>query len=373
MRPDAVIVGAGIVGAACAEALAREGLRVLVLEAAFPAGGATAAAMGHVVVMDDGPAQLALTRRSRELWTALAPEMPPACEDEPRGTLWVAADGEELARVAPRAAAYRAAGVEAELLDARALAEAEPCLRPGLAGGMLVPGDRVLYPPGAAAWLLGRATARGAQVRTGAGAQVLELGPRRARTAGGWIEAGAVVLAAGLASARLLPALPLRPRRGQLVVTDRAPGFARHQLVELGYLKSAHGGSAESVAMNLQPRATGQLLVGSSREFVGEDASLNAPLRARMIARALQYVPGLARLPALRTWCGFRPCTPDNLPLVGRWEPVEGLLVAAGHEGLGITTAPGTAELVADLLAGRRGALDPAPYAPGRPMGGAHA
>lgn len=371
MRPDVAIVGAGIVGAACADALAREGLKVLVLEAAFPAGGATAAAMGHLVAMDDSPAQLALTRRSRDLWTALAPELPRACEDDPCGTLWVAADEEELRLVAPRAAAYRAAGVEAELLDARALAAAEPCLRPGLAGGMRVPGDRVLYPPGAARWLLARAAARGAQVRLGSG--VAELGPRRLRTRDGWLEAGAVVLAAGIASPLLVPALPLKPRKGHLVITDRAPGFARHQLIELGYLKSAHGGGAESVAFNLQPRATGQLLVGSSREFVGLDGAINTPLRARMVARAIEYAPGLARLSALRTWTGFRPCTPDNLPLIGRWEPVEGLYVAAGHEGLGITTATGTGELIADLLLGRRGALDPAPYAPGRSAQVAHA
>jgi glycine/D-amino acid oxidase-like deaminating enzyme len=234
---------------------------------------------------------------------------------------------------------------------------------------MRVPGDRVLYPPGAARFLLERARARGAEVR--AGIEALEVAPRRVGTRDGWLDAGTVVVAAGLESVRLVPGLPIRPRKGHLVVTDRAPGFARHQLVELGYLRSAHGAGAESVAFNLQPRRTGQLLLGSSREFVGLDASLNAPLRARMIARALEYLPGLARIPALRTWTGFRPATPDNLPLVGRLD--EGLLVAAGHEGLGITTATGTAEIVADLLLGRRGVLDPAPFAPGRASGTAHA
>ncbi|MFO0580871.1 MAG: FAD-dependent oxidoreductase [Anaeromyxobacter sp.] len=370
MSPDAIIVGAGIVGAACADALARAGLRVLVLEAGFPAGGTTAAAMGHVVVMDDGPAQLALTRRSRDLWAALAPELPPGAEDAACGTLWVAYDDEELRLVAPRAEAYRAAGVTAELLDARGLSEAEPSLRPGLAGGMLVPGDRVLYPPAAARFLLARAAALGAEVRSGV--EVQGLGPRRVRTPAGWIDAGAVVLATGLAAARLVPDLPLRPRKGHLVVTGRVPGMVRHQLVELGYLKSAHGGGAESVAFNVQPRATGQLLVGSSREFVGLDASLNAALRARMLRRAMDFLPGLAGVPALRTWCGFRPCTPDNLPLVGWYPAIDGLLVAAGHEGLGITTAPGTGELVAELVLGRPPTLDAAAYSPVRASLRAH-
>jgi glycine/D-amino acid oxidase-like deaminating enzyme len=235
---------------------------------------------------------------------------------------------------------------------------------------MRVPGDRVLYPPAAARWLLGRAVGRGAELRQGSA--VLELLPRRVRTAAGTLEAGAVVLAAGLGSAGLVPGLPLQPRRGHLLVTDRAPGFARHQLVELGYLRSAHGPSAESVAFNLQPRATGQLLLGSSRELGVTDVAPNPRLRDRMIRRALEFVPGLARLPVVRGWTGLRPATPDNLPYLGAWEPLEGLVLATGHEGLGITTAPGSAELVADLLAGRRGALDPVPYSPMRNGVAAH-
>jgi glycine/D-amino acid oxidase-like deaminating enzyme len=150
------------------------------------------------------------------------------------------------------------------------------------------------------------------------------------------------------------------------VITERYPGFLRHQVVELGYLKSAHTLTRESVAMNVQPRRTGQLLVGSSRELVGWDASLNRPLLARMLRRASEFLPGLPRLQALRSWVGFRPATPDKLPLVGRWD--DGLWIAAGHEGLGVTTAPGTARLLADLVLGRTPGIDPAPFDPRRPL-----
>jgi glycine/D-amino acid oxidase-like deaminating enzyme len=138
--------------------------------------------------------------------------------------------------------------------------------------------------------------------------------------------------------------------------------------VELGYLASAHGPTkaSASVAFNLQPRATGQMLLGSSREFAGFDATINRTLRARMIRRALEFMPALAGLSAIRTWTGFRPATPDNLPLIGRWPRTPGLLVAAGHEGLGVTTALGTARLAADAILGRPSAIDPSPYAPDR-------
>lgn len=366
--PDALVVGAGIVGAACAWALAREGLKVVVLESRFAGGGTTAAAMGHIVVMDDSEAQFALTAASRRLWEEVAEALPEDVEDEACGTLWVAADEEEMRLVARKEAAYRAHGVAAQVLDARQLAAEEPNLREGLAGGLLVPHDRVLYPPNAARWLLAQAKARGAELREGW--PVASLAPRRAVGPNGNLEAGVVVNAAGAEAARLTPGLPIEPRKGHLVITDRcASPFCRHQLVELGYLKSAHTMGKESVAFNVQPRKTGQLLIGSSRELVGWDASVNRALCGQMLRRAIEFLPGLARLSALRTWVGFRPATPDKLPLIGPWE--DGLLVAAGHEGLGITTALATGALVRDLVLGRAPQIDPAPYAPTRKI--AHA
>ncbi len=83
-----------------------------------------------------------------------------------------------------------------------------------------------------------------------------------------------------------------------------------------------------------------------------------------MLERATSFLPGLRSMDVLRTWTGFRPATPDKLPLIGEWE--KGLLVAAGHEGLGVTTSLGTGRLVADLALGRPPAIDPAPYHPRR-------
>ncbi len=174
--PDVIVVGAGIVGAACARELARDGLRVLVLDEGFAGGGSTAAGMGHIVVMDDSPAQLALTSYSRELLTEIARELPRACELDWCGTLWLADDETQIAAMREKARMYAAAGVATELMDERALAEAEPMLRPGLPGALRVVGDAVLYAPALARWLLAGAVERGARVRTGARVQRLEPG-----------------------------------------------------------------------------------------------------------------------------------------------------------------------------------------------------
>jgi D-hydroxyproline dehydrogenase subunit beta len=357
MSQRVLVVGAGVVGAAIADRLQASGCCVTLFEADLPAGGSTAAAMGHLVVLDDSPEQLAFTARGVALWRQ--EDLPRSCEREDCGTLWVASDAEELEEARAKAARYAALGLVTEVVDAGTLPRLEPALRAGLTGGLRVPGDQVLYPVGAARFLLARALERGA-VLCRERVQTLEPGGLRTET--GRVQADAVVLAAGLGVTALLPELPILPRKGHLAITGRVPGLIHHQLVELGYLKSAHGRDAASVAFNVQPRATGQLLIGSSREFTGQDASPNRELLGRMLHKARSFLPSLGQVPVLRTWTGFRPCGPGNLPVISPWPGRSGLLVAAGHEGLGITTALVTAELLAHHLLGTPTHLDPTPF-----------
>src|SRR5262249_5855219 len=362
---DAVVIGAGIVGAACASELANEGLRTALVEASMTAGGTTAAGMGHLVVMDDSEAQFALTKYSLELWNELAPELPPAVEFDPCGTIWVAADDEELAAARKKKELYDAGGVKSQIIDGQTIEEAEPHLRKGLAGGLVVEGDSVVYPPCAASYLVDRAVRAGASLNKGIAA--VEITRRGVRLAdGSLIESGLVVNAAGMFAPALTPELPVRRRKGHLVITDRYPGWARHQLVELGYLKSAHSQTSDSVAFNVQPRVTGQLLIGSSRQFGVEDPGVETEILSRMIKRACDYLPGLEILSAIRAWTGFRQAQLDNLPFIGPWPGHESLYIAAGHEGLGITTALGTARILVDQVLGRQSKIPVAPYLPAR-------
>jgi glycine/D-amino acid oxidase-like deaminating enzyme len=364
---DVAVIGAGVVGAAIADALTREGCSVAVVESQFAGAGSTGAAMGHLAVMDDSPAQLRLCHHSRTRWATMLDDLPAAVETDQCGTLWLAADDAELTVAEAKVARFRREGVSAELLDAAALAEAEPALRRGLAGALRVPDDLVCYPPAIARALLERAISRGATLHQPQRAIAIEAG--RIRSAyGETISAGVVVVAAGAHSAGLLPGLPVMPRKGHLCITDRVPIRINHQLVELGYLDTAHTLGGASVAFNVQPRRTGQLLVGSSRELVGFDPAINRPLLARMLHRAAEYVPALRSAPMSRTWVGFRPATVDALPLIGRWPAMERVWVATGHEGLGITMAPGSADLVVAGILGRQPPLDPAPYRPDRDL-----
>lgn len=361
---DVVVVGAGIVGAACARECAERGLKTAVVDAGVVGGGATAAGMGHIVAMDDSPAQLALTGYSQRLWRELAPRLPSDAEFDPCGTLWLASDDEELGEVQRKHSVYAAAGIAAQILSAEALAKHEPHLRP-MAGALLVPGDAVVYPPCAAGYLMREALRLGATLL--AAGRVVSAGSGHVRLEDGReLRAPRIVNACGADAARLLPGLPIRKRRGHLVITDRYPGFLRHQLVELGYLKSAHSVSTDSVAFNVQPRRTGQLLIGSSREYGAEHAGVNHALLRSMIARTQSYLPEIRDLQAIRVWTGFRAATPDKLPLIGPWLADETMFLATGHEGLGITTSLATAKLLASTMLGDTAAIDPAPYLPSR-------
>jgi glycine/D-amino acid oxidase-like deaminating enzyme len=358
---DVAIAGGGIVGAACAASCAAAGLSVAVAEPGPIGGGATAAGMGHVVVMDDSPAQIALTLYSRTLWIESIPELPADAEYLPCGTIWVAADDEEMAEVHRKNRVYDGIGVRTEVLDARQLAEAEPHLRSGLAGGLLVQDDSTVYPPCAARYLIEKSRAdvvrQPAIAIRGGGIQLRD---------GSTISAGITVNATGAWAPELTPGIEVRKRKGHLAITDRYPGFVTHVLVELGYLKSAHSTTADSVAFNAQPRRTGQVLLGSSRQFGSEGREIESPMLARMLRRCEEYMPELAGLTAIRTWTGFRAATPDKLPLIGPCPGDPRLYLATGHEGLGITTSLATGRLIADSILGRTPPIPIEPYLPGR-------
>jgi glycine/D-amino acid oxidase-like deaminating enzyme len=362
---DAAIVGAGIVGAACADEFVRRGMRIAVVDRDGIASGATGAAMGHIVVMDDSAAQFALTRYSQQLWQRLRGELPDDVEYEERGTIWLAADEEEMTEVRRKHEYYANQYVPTEVLDEKSLQRLEPNLRDGLAGGLLVPQDIVLSPPCAARFLMERAQKAGAELHFGA--SVARSGEGRVQLADGTeIPAEIIVNAAGVGAPELTPGLEIKKRKGHLAITDRYPGFLHHQLVELGYLKSAHSVSSDSVAFNVQPRRNGQVLIGSSRQYGSDDTEVETAILSRMLQRAHEYMPGLSAMAQQRSWAGLRAATPDKLPLIGAWPGDKSLFIASGHEGLGITTSLATARILADQITGTKSEIPIEPYWPSR-------
>lgn len=370
---DAVVVGAGLVGAACALYAGRAGLDVIVVDRGPVAGGTTGAGEGNLLVSDKEPGpELDLALLSGRLWTELAREFGKAVEYEAKGGVVVASSSGGLAALERFAEGQRAAGVMAERVEGDALYDLEPHLAPGLPGAVHYPQDAQVMPALAAAHLL---RASGARLLTGH----TVTGVRRApdgtvcgvRTDRGDIHAPAVVNAAGtwggevaaLAGVRL----PLLPRRGFVLVTEPLPRKVRHKVYAADYVADV---ASDSAALQTSPvvegTAAGPILIGASRERVGFDRTFSLPVVRALAAGATRLFPFLERVRAMRSYLGFRPYLPDHLPAVGPDPRVRGLYHACGHEGAGIGLATGTGHLIAQALTARTPDLDLTPFRPDR-------
>ncbi|MGW6572915.1 NAD(P)/FAD-dependent oxidoreductase [Streptomyces sp. NPDC054945] len=376
---DAVIIGAGVVGAACAYYAARAGLAVAVVDRGPVAGGTTGAGEGNLLVSDKeaGP-ELDLALLSTHLWTELAAVLPGEIEYEPKGGLVVAPDATTVKALRHFAEGQRAAGVEAVEVAADALHDLEPHLAPGLAGGFHYPQDAQVQPAQAAARLLAAAAASGARVHLGE--EVTEVlldrgGVRGVRTPHRELLAPAVVNAAGTWGGRIATlagvTLPVLPRRGFVLVTEPLPRVVRHKVYAADYIADVASGSAalQSSAV-VEGTPSGPVLIGATRERVGFDRTLSTEALRRLAGQAAALFPVLADVRVMRAYHGFRPYLPDHLPAIGPDPRRPGLLHACGHEGAGIGLAPATGALIAAALTGAEPPLPTHPFRPDRFEGG---
>ncbi|MFD9003380.1 NAD(P)/FAD-dependent oxidoreductase [Streptomyces sp. NPDC059582] len=370
---DVVVVGAGMVGAACALYASRAGLDVALVDRGPVAGGTTGAGEGNLLVSDKEPGpELELALLSARLWTELADTLGAAIEYEPKGGLVVASEPDGLAALETFAAGQRSAGVTASGIAADGLRSLEPHLAPGLAGGVLYPQDAQVMPALAAAHLV---RASGARLETGRTVTGVLRGPggavRGVRTDRGEIHAPAVVNAAGTWGGEVAAlagvGLPVLPRRGHVLVTEPLPRMVRHKVYAADYVADV---ASDSAALMTSPvvegTAAGPVLIGASRERVGFDRTLSLPAVRALAAGATLLFPFLERVRVIRAYLGFRPYLPDHLPAIGPDPRAPGLFHACGHEGAGIGLATGTGQLIAQVLTEGEPDLDLAAFRPDR-------
>ncbi|MEU6143572.1 FAD-binding oxidoreductase [Streptomyces sp. NPDC047081] len=370
---DVVVVGAGMVGAACALYAARAGLDVVVVDRGPVAGGTTGAGEGNLLVSDKEPGpELDLALLSGRLWEQLAQEFGQFIEYEAKGGVVVATSPGSLTTLEDLAAEQRAAGVVAEPVAGDALYTLEPHLAPGLPGGVHYPQDSQVMPALAAAHLL---RASGARLFTGRTVTAVLRTPegtvRGVRTGQGDIHAPALVNAAGTWGGDLAAlagaTLPVLPRRGYVLVTEPLPRLVRHKVYAADYVADV---ASDSAALQTSPvvegTAAGPVLIGASRERVGFDRSFSLPALRALAAGATRLFPFLADVHAIRSYVGFRPYMPDHLPAIGPDPRVPGLYHACGHEGAGIGLSTGTGHLLAQVLAAKAPDLDLTPFRPDR-------
>jgi glycine/D-amino acid oxidase-like deaminating enzyme len=383
-QADVVVVGAGVVGAACAEALSAEGARVLVLDRGAPAGGTTAAGEGNVLVSDKEPGpELELAKLSRQRWpellATLCDELGPGlahAEWEAKGGLVVATTADAVEPLTNFARAQRDAGVRAEWIGLAEAGELEPHLTKDITAAVHYPDDAQLQPVLAATTLLAAVRGRGGEVRSGVTALSVTTTVTGAlggvRTDSGTIACGAVVNACGPWSGEFSACagapIAVLPRRGIVLVTAPLPHTVAHKVYDADYVGAVTSDDVDlQTSTVVESTRAGTVLIGSSRQRVGFDETVRIEVLRELARKSVNLFPVLARVPVMRAYGGFRPYAPDHLPVIGEDPRLPGLWHATGHEGAGIGLAAGTGSLLADLYTGRRPAIDPFPFRVDRP------
>src|SRR4051812_24612756 len=366
-----VVVGAGIVGAATAHALAARGVDVDLLDAGELSGGTTRLGEGNVLCSDkDAGPQLDLAVVGVGAFADIERRYGELARIRRKGALVVHRDAAGLAAEPARLERLAAAGVRCAWLEPEQARALEPGLAPDLLGASYFPDDLQSDARAIARGMALEPRAAGARIRTHTSVKMILPG-EGVRLADETLRADAVVLAAGPWSAELARGagleLPLEPRKGQLVRLDPGAVTVRHKVFDGGYLAAVAAPAAElQLSTVLETTWRGDVLVGSSRERRGFDTSPDPAVTQALLERAARLIPGVAQLTPADAWAGLRPWLPDGLPALGPSRAVPGLWVATGHEGAGVGLGPISGELVATALCGERPALGLAPFDPDR-------
>ena len=359
---DAVVVGAGVIGLACAWRIAQRGLTVCAVERDEPGAGASGVAAGMLAPVTEAEfgarPLLALNLAGAERWPSFAAELHGASRGVDvgytrRGALVVAADRDDAEELRRLHDFQRSLGLEVEWLGSRAARVLEPALSPRIAGAIHAPHEAQADPRA-----LTRALARtGVEVATGV--EVTEVTGDRVRTTAGDLSSPNVVVAAGCWSHDLGP-VPVRPVKGQILRLRRATG---------------HPPLAERLIRTprcyVVDRPIGEVIIGATVEDRGFDASVTADGVYRLLEAAYEVLPDAAELEWVEAAARLRPGTPDNEPIIGRDE--NGIVWATGHYRNGILLAPVTADAIAAIVAGDEPPEVVANFQPTRRFAGSHA
>jgi glycine/D-amino acid oxidase-like deaminating enzyme len=372
-NPDAIVIGAGIVGASVALSLTNSGLKVLVIDRGAVSSGTTGAGEGNILVSDKDPGpELTLALRSRDLWFEMQNDVGDSFELEAKGGVVVARNDEgPLMELAHEQSLN---GVSVQKLDHSSLHELEPYLDQRYQSGVFYPQDAQCQPMLAAAHVIRAVVTRGGAFISQA--RVTKINVREGRVVGiettqGNFSAPVIVNATGTWAGELAKMagshLPIAPRKGFILVTEPTKKYVFHKVYDSDYVANVASSDAElQTSTVVEGTRAGTILIGASRERVGFDGSMNYEILRRLAAQATSLFPVLRDVQLLRAYRGFRPYAPDHLPVIGEDATVKGLWHSAGHEGAGIGLAPGSAALITDAILQRPSFMDSSPFSPAR-------
>jgi glycine oxidase len=363
---DVVIVGGGIIGGAIAFDLARRNLRVAVLDRQELMHEASWAAAGMLSPAPDSIAAIPMVPLGRAS-LAMYPKFIGAVENafgghtgfRTGGAIEIICDGDAERELTSLAALHHGLGLACEPLPLEEARNMEPSLGSTARAAAFLPDECSIEPRALTAAVLAAAASAGAALCPGVAVTSLALDGKKCTGvktfSGEFFRAAHVVLAAGCWSSQIseaAPYAPTEPVRGQLAALRQSGAPIRHVLrSERGYLVPRGVESPQTV------------VVGSTTEKAGYEKRVTAGGIEKILMTAHELAPALMNAEIVETWCGLRPGSPDQLPILGPVD-IEGLVFATGHYRNGILLAPITAKLIGEWIADRRTSLDWKAFSP---------
>lgn len=375
LESDVAVIGGGVIGASIAYYLSKENRKVVLLEKDQLACEASGACDGFITLQTKRPGiQLDLAIKSRKMFGGLTEELGRSIEYRKSGSMIVIEEESQLDLMEKFVDSQRQAGLDVNIVDNKEARRLEPALSEHIAGASYCPSDGLVNPMLLTIAFALAAEKHGAKICTGTEVSSIKVEGgkiRSLRTNLSEVKTNVVVNAAGIyasfVGAMVGINIPIKPRRGQLVVTQPSPLFIRSGLNDARYLLTklwpdqVRGSEDEldklSGGLAVEQTESGNVLIGSTREFVGYDKGVTIEGITAMIRRSTRIIPRLRQLFAIRAFAGLRPYTPDGLPIMDMVNNLEGFVIAAGHEGDGIALSPITGKTVAEMIT--EGKVDP--------------
>jgi len=363
--PHIVIIGGGVIGTSIAYHLAKQDARVTLIEENDLASGSSGACDGLVFMQSKKPGiHLTLAMESLKRFESLQQELPTDIEFKQTGGMVIIETEDEYRAMQKFTREQHRIGLPVRLLNRSQTLEKEPFLSSEIMGATFSPLDAQVNPINLTLGFALAARKNHAKIITHA--KVLAIRTKNCHVTGvattkGNIEADMVLNAAGSMAGMVSDMVdihtPIRPRRGQIVVTQAAKPVLTHCLISAKYIAAKYDPSLAGKAgegISMEQTDNGNLLLGSTREFVGFNKENTLAGIRKIIRQTAAILPVLENFQVIRTFAGLRPYTPDGLPILGPVKSLDGFFMAAGHEGDGIALSPATGDIMANMLLGRK-------------------
>lgn len=380
-KADAVVIGGGVIGTSVAYYLAKNGVNVILAEAGRIGSGSSSGCDGFVIMQSKSPGpHLNMALASEVMYRTLPEELEWDIEYEHCGGMIIIEREEELAAMKQFMEKQRLIGLEVDLLSGDEARKLEPALAAHIVGATISERDAQVNPMQLTLGYAQAAKRKGAIISVNTPVtEILTDSDNRVTgvVAGGErILAGCVACCTGIYTPKLLAPMgidiPIKPRRGQMLVTEPVEPLVKHVMLCARYIAAKYhpalleGAQDDAmrlgVGLALEQTRSGGFLIGSTREFVGFDRNNTALGTKTIAAHACRIVPGLRNIRVVRTFAGLRPYTPDGKAFMGKIPRYKGLYIAAGHEGDGIAYSPITGKTMADLITTGKTDIDLAPF-----------